>query len=154
MNATAESKPVEILSPTQLKDAGKKLHNTPQYALDPKKAILDFVEPFLGGIKVGPAKILVATFRQAEKTAGGIIKTARFLEEDKFQGISGLVLKLGPLSFRDDYKFKFDGFAAAPGDWVIFDPTDARATELRGLHCRIIDDSDIDATVDDPELFW
>lgn len=154
MNATAESKSIEILSPTQLKDAGKKLHNTPAYALDPKKAIMDFVEPFLPGVKVGPAKILVATFRQPERTAGGLIKTQRFLEEDKFQGIAGLVLKVGTLSFSDDYKFKFGGFKADVGEWVVYDPTDARATELRGLHCRIIDDSDIDATIDDPELFW
>lgn len=145
---------VQILSATQLKDAGKQLHTTPAYSVDPHKAIIDFVSPFLSQVHIGPAKILVATFRQPEKTAGGIIKTQRFIEEDKYQGITGLVLKRGPLSFEDDARIKFGGFSAKEWDWVVYKPENARATELRGLHCRIIEDSNIDAVVDDPELVW
>lgn len=152
--ATQMTDPVQILSATQLKDAGKLLHTTPAYAINPHKAILDFARPFLDQAHIGPAKILVATFRQPEKTAGGIIKTQRYIEEDKFQGITGLVLKRGPLSFEDDSRIKFGGFEAKEEDWVVFKPENARATELRGLHCRIIEDSSIDMVVDDPELVW
>lgn len=145
---------IQVQSATQIKDAGKILHNTPAYALDPHKAIRDFVDPFLAKVHIGPAKLLVATFRQPEKTSGGIIKTQRFIEEDKFQGINGLVLKRGPMAFEDDARIKFGGFKADEWQWVIFKPDSGRATELRGLHCRIIEDSNIDAIVDDPELLW
>lgn len=153
-NASTVSLPVIIQSATQLKDAGKQLHKTPAYAQDPHKAIMDFVRPFLDQVQIGPAKILVATFRQPEKTAGGIIKTERYIEEDKYQGIAGLVLKRGPMAFEDDGRIKFGGFSAQAEDWVVYKPDQARATELRGLHCRIIEDSNIDAVVNDPELLW
>lgn len=151
---TAEAKMIEVRSATQLKDAGKTLHNTPLYAQNPHKAIKDFVEPFLDQVHIGPAKLLVATFRQPEKTAGGLYKTQRFLDEDKFQGIAGLILKFGPLSFTDDTKVKFGGFKAKEWDWVIYKPENGRAIELRGLHCRIIEDVSIDAVAADPELLW
>lgn len=153
MNNEAE-KITPIQSATRLKDAGKKLHNTEQYVTDPRQAIIDFVAPFLDKIHIGPAKLLVATYRQQEKTAGGVIKTQRYVDEDKFQGVAGLVLKVGPLSFIDDVKVKFGGFKADQFQWVIYNPDYGRARELRGLHCRIIEDTYIDSVVDDPELFW
>lgn len=151
--ANANNSP-EILSATQLKDAGKRLHSTKEYADDPHQAIKNFVEPFLDAVHVGPAKLLVATYRQQERTAGGLMLTNRYLDEDKFQGITGLVLKLGALSFTDDARIKFGGFACSPWQWVIFKPENGRATELRGLHCRIIEDVNIDAIVDQPDLLW
>lgn len=153
-HAHNENKSISIQSATQIKEAGKNLHNSPAYAINPHKAIADFVTPYLHEIDVGPAKILVATFRQPEKTAGGLIKTQRFLEEDMFQGITGLVLKIGPLAFSDDSKIKFGGFIVKDFEWVIYKPENGRATNLRGLHCRIIEDTNIDARVRDPELLW
>ncbi len=143
-----------VQSATQIREAGKNLHNTPLYSTDPKKAIVEFFEPFMTQVHVGPAKLLVATFRQPEKTSGGLIKTQKYMEEDKFQGITGLVLKIGPLAFSDDARVKFGGFIVEPFQWVIYKPENGRATELRGLHCRIIEDVNIDALVDDPELLW
>lgn len=141
-------------SATQIKNAGKTLHNTALYAENPHKAITGFASPFLDQMHIGPAKILVATFRQPEKTAGGLIKTQKFLQEDMYQGITGLVLKVGPLAFIDEGRVKFGGFKVDPFQWVIYKPENGRATELRGLHCRIIEDVNIDALVDDPELLW
>lgn len=143
-----------IQSATRLKDAGKGLHNTAEYASDPKKAIMDFVAPFLDKVHVGPAKLLIATYRQPEKTAGGIIKTDRYRDEDKFQGVAGLVLLVGPLCFMDDSKFKFGGFKPEQYQWVTYNPEEGRAREFRGLHCRIIEDAYVDSVIDDPELFW
>ncbi len=143
-----------VLSATQIREAGKTLHTTPGYAADPHKAIIDFVAPFLDKVHIGTAKLLVATFRQPEKTAGGLIKTQKFLDEDKFQGITGLVLKVGPLAFADDGRVKFGGFKVEPFQWVIYKPENGRAIELRGLHCRIIEDVNVDALADDPELLW
>lgn len=133
---------------------GRSLHTTQEYQDNPHKAITDFVSPFLSDVKVASAKLLVATFRQPEKTKGGIILSSGYLEEDRFQGISGLVLKLGALCFEDGGNVKFGGFKAEPWQWVVYRPEIGRATELRGLHCRIIEDIHIDAVVSDPELLW
>lgn len=154
MTNAAQNLPTTIHSATQLREAGKTLHKTPEYAADPFKTLMEFAQPFLDKVHVGPAKLLVATFRQQEKTAGGIIKTNRHIDEDKFQGVAGLVLKVGPLAFTDDGRIKFGGFAAQAGQWVTYNPEYGRARELRGLHCRIIEDTHIDSVVDDPELFW
>lgn len=143
-----------VKSDTREKDAGKYLHNTPEYAADPHMAIKNFAEPFLDKVHIGPAKLMVATYRQPEKTAGGILKTSRYMDEDMYQGIAGLVLKLGPLTFVDDGRVKFGGFVAAPWAWVVYKPDNGRATQLHGLHCRIIEDINIDCVVDDPELLW
>lgn len=154
MTAQSLQVPSAVPSATQLKEAGKRLHDTPLYAENPHKTIRDFVEPFLDNIHIGPAKILVATYRQPQRTAGGLIKTQKYMDEDKYQGITGLVLKAGPLAFSDDARVKFGGFAVQPWQWVIYKPENGRATEFRGLHCRIIEDVNIDAVVDDPELLW
>lgn len=154
MTAHAAHNMNNVLSATQIKEAGKTLHTTPEYVADPHKTLKAFAEPFLAQVHIGPAKILVATYRQPEKTAGGLIKTQKFLQEDMFQGITGLVLKIGPLAFSDDARVKFGGFSVKEFQWVIYKPENGRATELRGLHCRIIEDVNIDALVDDPELLW
>ncbi len=144
----------QIISATARKDAGKTLHKTPEYAVDPKKAIMDFVTPFLGSMRIAPAKLLTATFRQQEKTAGGLYVTDRHIDEDQYQGICGLVLKIGPMSFIDDGRVKFGGFKVEEWQWIIYRPDNSDATSLRGLHCRFIEDVNIISVVDDPELFW
>ena len=154
MTAHAAHNVNNVLSATQIKESGKTLHTTPEYAASPGNAIVDFCKDFVHKIHIGPAKILVATYRQPEKTAGGLIKTQKFLQEDMFQGIAGLVLRMGPLAFSDDARVKFGDFKVKVLDWVIYKPENGRATELRGLHCRIIEDVNIDALVDDPELLW
>lgn len=153
MNEAAENI-INMQSATQLKEAGKNLHCTPDYAKDPFNTIREFVEPFLPMVLVGPAKLLVATYRQPERTAGGLIKTTKYREEDKYQGVVGLVLKKGPLVFEDDSRLRFGGFKVGEWTWVIFKPENGHATELRGLHCRIIEDVNIVAMVEDPELLW
>lgn len=136
------------------KSVGKELHMSPSYAQDPHKAIVDFVTPFLDKIHVSAATVLVATYRQPEKTAGGIILTSQTLEEDQYQGIVGLVLKMGSLSFEDSGTAIFGGFKAKQFDWVSYNPNNSRACEIYGLHCRFISDVHIDAVAEDPGMLW
>ena len=103
---------------------------------------------------MGTAKLLVATYRQKQRTKGGIILTDNYLNEDMYQGIVGVVLKAGPLACEDSGRVVFGGFKIKAGDWVVYKPDEGRSTELRGLHCRFIPDVCIDAVIDDPELLW
>ena len=133
---------------------GKNIHKTDEYAANPHKAILDFIIPYLDSVVLSADKLLVATYRQPEKTEGGIFRTDKELEEDKFQGAAGLVLKLGAAAFKDDPQQTFGGFKAEPLDWITFRPVHGSAREIAGLHCRFLQDIHIDAVVKDPTLVW
>lgn len=137
-----------------LKEIGKGLHESAEYSQDPHKALKDFAQKALEGISIGPAKVLVATYRQKERTKGGIILSSNYREEDKFQGVVGMVLKMGGGAFEDSGTVKFYGFKPEQFSWVVYKPESGRATELYGLHCRIIEDIHIDAMAADPEIFW
>jgi co-chaperonin GroES (HSP10) len=133
---------------------GKNLHTSKDYEKNPHKCIVDYCTPFIDSIKLAPSKVLVATYRRPEVTAGGIYMAASNLDEDKWQGVAALVLKLGASAFKDDATTTFSGFEAKQFDWVTFKPSVGVAREFNGLHCRIVEDRFIDAVIDDPTLVW
>lgn len=136
------------------RQVGKDLHKSKEYETNPHQAIIDFCSPFLDEIKLAPSKILVATYRRPEKSAGGIIMANSNLDEDKWQGVSALVLKLGASAFKDDASVTFAGFEAKQFEWVTFRTAVGVAREFNGLHCRIVEDKMIDAVINDPTLVW
>lgn len=133
---------------------GKDIHKTDEYAKNPHKAILDFIGEYLNAIELSADKLLVATYRLPEKTEGGLYRTEKNMEEDKFQGAAGLVLKVGAAAFRDDATTTFAGFKAEPLDWITYRPVHGSAREIAGLHCRFLQDIHIDAVIKDPTLVW
>lgn len=130
-------------------------------AVDPKRALLDSIAHAAARFEVAGCQVLVATYIRPEKTKGGIILTDRSLAEDRFQGKVGLVVKVGPLAFRDDGATKFGGFAPRPGDWVMYRPADAMElffvdpeTGRDGTPCRLIEDVMIKGKIEDPSLIF
>jgi len=104
--------------------------------------------------------VLIATYMPPEKI-GSIIVTDRSLEENRFQGKSGLVLKWGPTAFKDDSATKFGGTKVACGDWIVFRPSDAwevffrdRRKTNEGISVRFIEDIFIKGRVKDPSLIY
>lgn len=126
---------------------------------DPKQAILDSLGD-LSGIECFHNLVLVATYIEPEKTAGGIIKPDRTLAENRFQGKCALVLKLGPLAFKDDNIAKFGGVELKEGDWVVVRPSDGMelfkvdAGTSEGTSCRLFEDAHIKGRVTDPALIY
>jgi co-chaperonin GroES (HSP10) len=145
---------MEFINRRARDEYGKKIHLTDEYAANPHKAILDFVEPYLDDIKLSADKLLVATYRRPAKTEGGIHLTDSNLEEDKFQGAAGLVLKVGPAAFVEDAKTTFKGFKVEALDWITYRPVHGSAREIAGLHCRFLQDLHVDAVISDPTLVW
>ena len=139
---------------TAQREKGKNLHKTAEYQADPHKTIIDYCSPFLDKVHLAPSKLLVATYRRPEKTAGGILMADSSLDEDKWQGVAALVLKLGSAAFIDDATTTFSGFSAKQYDWVTFRAAVGVAREFHGLHCRIVEDASIDAVIEDPTLVW
>ena len=113
---------------------------------DPRADLLRAVGD-ISDYEVGNNEVLAATYLRPEKTAGGIIMTARNLKEDLYQSKVHLVLKCGPLC-------EFFGFAIQPGDWIVIRPSDAWALDINGTQCRHILDSNVRAKITDPTKIW
>jgi co-chaperonin GroES (HSP10) len=127
---------------------------------DPRQAIMDALEGGHENLDVLHANVIVATYIRPEKTAGGIFLADRTLQEDRFQGKAGLVLKKGPLAFVDDTIAKFGGKTINEGDWVMVRPSDGMEffasdkSKGAGISCRVFKDVDIIARLDDPALIY
>lgn len=120
-------------------------------ASDPKKAIIDGVGD-LTGVIVMSGKVLLGIYIAPEKTKGGLYRAPVSIAEDVWQGTVGLVLKKGPLAFKDDETTKFHGQDVNEGDWVLFRPGDTARLQISGVNCRLIEDTLIQAILPDPEM--
>jgi co-chaperonin GroES (HSP10) len=96
--------------------------------------------------------VLMASYIKPEKTAGGIIRPGQSLEEDIYQGKTGMVLKLGREAFQDDGDTQFHGQKAEIGEWVVFKLGDAWKVQVREWPCLLVRDSAIKMKVTDPSI--
>ncbi len=126
---------------------------------DPRGALLRALGDF-SGLDVAAQRVLVAGYIAPERTKGGIIRPDRSLDEDRFQGKVGLVLKVGSLAFVDDAVNKFGGFRVDPGDWAVFNPSDGwenflvAANGRDGIPIRWFADTSIVGKTDNPERIY
>jgi co-chaperonin GroES (HSP10) len=127
---------------------------------DPKSALLDALGD-MSWYEVFHNLVLVASYIRPEKSAGGIIRPDNTLQEDRFQGKAGLVIKVGPAAFVDEGHVKFYGLTVQSGEWVIYRTSDALEHFVRridtpgqGLSCRLIQDIHIKARVADPAFVY
>jgi len=130
-----------------------------QASHNPAQALLDAAGD-LSDYEVFHNLVLVATYSGTEKI-GSIIVPDKMLDENRFQGKVGLVLKVGPTAFEDDTVAKFGGVSVKPGDWVVYRPSDGFEMFIRdrrktndGLSCRLIEDVFIRGRVSDPSLIY
>lgn len=99
-------------------------------------------------------QILVGIWMRPERTAGGIILTEKTVDEDKWQGKVGLVLKVGPTAFVNDSANDFKGQSLSVGDWVIYRTSDGFSIDVNGTHCRLLEDVHIKGRVNDPSIIY
>jgi co-chaperonin GroES (HSP10) len=99
-------------------------------------------------------RVLVASFVASERTAGGIIRPQKTMDEDRFQGKVGLVLKMGPIAFKFDEDPEGE-LAPAIHDWVLYRPADSHEIGLgEGAPCRMIYDDLVQAIVENPMDYY
>lgn len=122
-------------------------------APDQKAALLEAVGN-LDHIDILHNSILVATYIRPERTAGGIIRPTDNIKEDMYQGKVGLVLKKGPLAFKDDDINKFEGQNVEEGQWVGYRVGDTWMLNINEVPCRLIEDSNIRFVIDDPKAIF
>jgi hypothetical protein len=96
--------------------------------------------------------ILVAKYIRG-KVSEHLEAAAETQREDVWQGVCGLVLKMGPTAFVDDEHTKFPTSKwrrpVVPGDWVLYRSSDGwdkdiqMVGEYSAVKCRIIQDAHI-----------
>ena len=123
------------------------------HVVDPKVDIFESV----GDIKdfeMFNNQLLVAIYVRPQRTASGIFLTDNTVDEDKFQGKVGLVVKLGPDAFEDETGKWFKDVKINIGDWVVFRPSDGWAISVNGKSCRILDDVAVRGRIQAPDMVW
>lgn len=121
--------------------------------VDPAKALQDQLGN-LDDIQVFNNEVLVATYVRPQKTKSGLHLPSQTIDEDRFQGKVGLVVKLGLQAFDDPNNRWFKGTKVNVGDWVYFRVTDGWSINVHGVSCRMIDDTDIRGVTKYPDAVW
>lgn len=131
-----------------------------KHGIDPAKQIMDAIGSFLGDIELLRNQAMVAVYIRPNVTASGIHLTDRTVEEDRYQGKVGLLVKTGPSAFVDPDGKWFTGeenFQVGK-DWLVFRPSDSWQLELGNgnekVLCRIVDDINIRGRVARPDMVW
>jgi len=100
------------------------------------------------------SQVLVAIYVEPEKTAGGIIRIDRAIDESRYQGKAALLLKKGPTAFKYDGSYNWEGREPEVGEWVFHRTSDAWDVDLKGIPCRLIDSDLVKGVIDDPSLIY
>lgn len=126
----------------------KSLYKKPQpKVLDPEamdKSLLERMPQPTGW------RMLILPYRGKETTDGGIHLPTQVLNDTQIQTVVGYVVKQGPLCYKDTDKFP-DGPWCAEKQWVIFARYAGSRFRINGGECRILNDDEILAVIDDPE---
>lgn len=122
-------------------------------ATDIKQAHIDAVGD-VGKIRVMSGRVLIITYIASDKVGekGLILRPDNNVREDVYQSVCGLVLKKGPLAFKDDENHKFHGQDVQVGDWVIFKHAEGNRIQINGAECRYMEDVFIDMVIQDPTM--
>ncbi len=125
-----------------------------QLGTDPAAAIRLRVAEYLPHIDIGGGDVLVGVWvpEKDAKSAGGIIFPDKSRQEFQFQGVTGLVLKLGPLAYKTEKTERWFDESPKVGDWVSFNFKQGEAFLLRDQPCRLVSDQYVLMRVPRPDL--
>jgi co-chaperonin GroES (HSP10) len=119
---------------------------------DPKQRLLEALGD-VSDVEIFHNKVLCAVYIAPEKTKGGIIRPYQNVDEDKYQGKVGLILRCGPSAFVNDSKWQWPE-DLGEGDWVFYRIHDTGQLSVNGQPCRMLDDIDVTGRTQDPDKVW
>ena len=100
-------------------------------------------------------RILILPYKGKKQTKGGLHLPDEHVDREALATVCGLVLKVGPLAYKDASKFDYTiGHSRAwckQGDWVIFGRYAGARFRIDGGEVRLLNDDEILATIDNPE---
>lgn len=122
---------------------------------DPRQALLDKIGD-VSDFEVFHNQVLCAVYIAPERTAGGIWRPEKNVDEDRYQSKVGLIIKMGPEAFVSNDKWSWPDDMAV-GDWVYFRTSDGWNTTVNGHRdnlCRQMHDNDIKGRIPHPDRIW
>lgn len=123
-----------------------------------KQKILDAIGD-LSGIRIPLNRILVALWITKEdyRTPGGILIASpdKTKDENKWQGVSGLVVKMGPHAYESDENvvFYYEDKCEV-GDWVMFRRGEGVRVEVWNHECILLEEPSIKMVLDRPDAVY
>lgn len=133
---------------------------------DPKQDILDKLGD-ISSVEIAQNEVLLAIYRRPEQTPGGIYLTPKDLNEDRYQGKVGLVIKIGSacrFQRTDAQTGAIYGLDIQLHDWVVVRTSDtwtldlnsdAKALQLKDfVACRLAYDDQIRMRVPNPGMVY
>lgn len=147
---------------------GRKIYTDPTTGTQRKGAVVPLakiradeiwaqVRQYIDQHEIFGNRLLVACYIQPEQRESGLWVPGTVREEDVWQGVTGLVLQVGPAAFIDTDKWKFGGQRADVGDWVTFQPANTILQKFggeQGRECRIIQDCYLIGRVGGPHVVF
>lgn len=125
-----------------------------QHEDDPKQEILDGLGD-LSGFELFNNQVLCAVYIKPKMTKGGVLLPDSARDEDRLQGKVGLIVKLGSQAFVDTETSQwFTDYDMKMHDWAVFKPSNGWSITINGILCRILDDVDIRAKINHPDMAW
>jgi co-chaperonin GroES (HSP10) len=118
---------------------------------DPKQIVFDALGESMEGLELLQNDVLVVTAPTLTMSRGGIIMTHKSKNEQRFQGKTGLVVKLGEIAFKDESRWPNEESRPKVGDWVFFRNSDSSECGINGISCRFIDDTFVKGRVSTPD---
>lgn len=122
------------------------------------------IKPYLDQHEIFGNRLVVAVYvtpktkeiARADGTTVSFELPDTYVQEDVWQGVTGLVVQKGPGAFIDSEKWKFHGQKAEVGEWVTFQPPHSILQKIGGridgLEVRIIQDCYIIGRVSGPHV--
>lgn len=117
--------------------------------------IWESIGPDIEKVEPMNQQVLVAIYiRPATRTVSGLEIAEEAIDEDRYQGKVGMVLKKGPRAFVDDGQVKFYGQDVHPGDWVVYRASDGLKGMIGDREVRFIPDVYIKGKIDHPDAVF
>lgn len=120
---------------------------------DPKQKILEALGD-LSNIEIFNTQALVAVYIRPQKTKSGLYLSDKTIDEDRYQGKVGLLVKMGPHAFHDENGEWFNDTNFRLHDWLVYRPSDGWSITVNGVLCRMLSDTQIKMRIQSPDAVW
>lgn len=124
-----------------------------EHDVDPAKKLIESLGD-LSKVELFNNNVLVAVYIRPEKTKSGIYISNKTIDEDRYQGKVGLLVKSGPKAFSIDSDEWFKDVSVKEGDWLVFRPSDGWSINVNGVLCRVMPDVQVKGRISGPDSVW
>lgn len=123
------------------------------HTVDPREKLISELGD-LSGIEIFNNQILVAVYIRPQKMKSGLYLSDKIIDEDRYQGKVGLLVKMGSEAFQDNSGQWFSNESFNLHDWLVFRPSDGWSITVNGVLCRVLSDTQVKMRIPEPDAAW